>query len=85
MELDRVVVEYYRIVSGKGLVRYFRKGKRDFVPETKGGMTICKLILEDGREITGVANCSKKDNFNYRLGYRIAVGRAEKIYNNLVT
>lgn len=61
------------------LAPYSRTLKR-FYPESKGGETECHLVLRDGTEIVGVAQCSLKDNFCYRIGREIALGRALKKY-----
>jgi hypothetical protein len=59
------------------LYRYKRNFKT-FVPSCKGGLTICRLVLDNGDEIIGTAHCNLVDNFNYRLGRKIAHGRALK-------
>ena len=46
-------------------------------PYERGGMTQCNLIDEGGSVVgVGIAVCSWADNFNYRIGRAIAVGRA---------
>ena len=42
----------------------------------RGGMTVVQVRTPDGEELEGVALCSSKDNFNCRLGVKIALGRA---------
>ena len=58
-----------------------------FYPATKGGKTevTIQVFDEHGDPVTkfvGVANCSLKDNFCYKLGREIATGRAEKQLEN---
>ena len=52
------------------------------VPNSKGGMVICELLMknEDGTYdmVFGVADCSYADNFCYKIGREIALGRAKK-------
>ncbi|MHC4748338.1 MAG: hypothetical protein ACYTFW_00555 [Planctomycetota bacterium] len=46
-------------------------------PMPRGGMTVCEVLDADGNLIVeGRAICSLADNFNYRLGREIALGRA---------
>ena len=59
---------------------YHRSGedKSNWQPHGRGGITYCQLV-EDGEVVAqGVAYCSPKDNFCYRVGRDIARGRAEK-------
>jgi len=67
----------------KFVIRYFRghgfgpsaKG----IPASRGGMTCCDIYDDEGiRLASGRASCSFADNFNYKTGRDIAVGRAEK-------
>jgi hypothetical protein len=41
-----------------------------------GGLTIAQVKHKDGRETEGQARCSIKDNFNRKLGVKIALNRA---------
>ncbi|MFA5166604.1 MAG: hypothetical protein WC449_04960 [Candidatus Paceibacterota bacterium] len=89
MKVIRVIYEHWRypeqnnkrntdnLYTSDRLYRYKRNFKT-FVPSGRGGMTICRLVLEDGREFVGVAHCNTIDNFNYRLGRKIAFGRVWK-------
>lgn len=43
-----------------------------------GGRTVCMITLADGKEIHGVAECSRKDGYNKKIGRDIALGRALK-------
>jgi len=42
----------------------------------RGGRTIVQVRTPEGQELEGVAVCSTKDNFNRRMGVKIALGRA---------
>ena len=64
---------------------YHRSGKdkSDWQPHGRGGITYCQLV-EDGEVVAqGVAYCSPKDNFCYRVGRDIARGRAEREYRRM--
>ena len=46
-------------------------------PLPRGGVTTCRLVTEDGAVVSeAVARCSRRDNFNKRLGRSISLGRA---------
>ena len=44
-------------------------------PDTKGGSTQVIIDSPNGEHFDGVAICSKKENYNKKLGVRIAIGR----------
>ena len=44
-------------------------------PDSKGGSTEVVIDSPDGRHFHGVAICSKKENYNKKLGVKIALGR----------
>lgn len=46
--------------------------------ETKGGKTVVDLRAPDGSEFSAEAECSKKENFNRKMGLQIALNRALK-------
>lgn len=92
MKVVRTIYEHYRFPQENEYnldfgylpsrnYRYKRNFKT-FEPSCKGGVTICRLVLDDGEEIIGVAHCNKtdKNNFSYRLGRKIAYGRAHKVF-----
>ena len=45
--------------------------------------TKIELTSPDEKDFSGTAFCSKGDNYNRKLGNRIALGRALKKYKNL--
>lgn len=64
--------------SGKFL-RYHR-GRSSWKPTERGGATFCFVYDENGEICAhGLAECSVKDAFCYRLGREIARGRALKM------
>lgn len=44
-------------------------------PDTKGGSTQIVVDSPSGEHYEGLAICSKKENYNKKLGVRIALGR----------
>ena len=59
------------------LCRYYTRGHNTIVPLPRGGKTICEIFNQKNALIaSGEAHCSMRDNFNYRIGRRIAQGRA---------
>ena len=88
------VISHYRVPqsSYKGqtrgrpspvvLHRYYRgdgfHSLADMKPCSRGGMTFCDIF--DGEKLVaiGTAKCSYADNFDYKIGRDIAIGRAEK-------
>lgn len=50
----------------------------DKITQLSDKFTRIELRTPDGKEFVGVSYCSKKDNFNRKLGNRIALGRALK-------
>ncbi|MDV3427703.1 MAG: hypothetical protein LIR50_11885 [Bacillota bacterium] len=42
----------------------------------RGKNTICKVLGADGRVYTGVAKCNSTDKFDYNVGAKIAIDRA---------
>lgn len=87
----KVRIRHYRTLIGKngsvmGLTRYQRKNReckqdifdRGFQIGQFGGQTVAELTMPDGSMSVGEARVFHKDNYNYRLGTAIAVGRALK-------
>ena len=69
---SRDLVKYVR---GEG----FRIGSfKNVRPSSKGGQVCCCIGDETGTMGYGIADCSYADNFCYRVGIQIALGRAKK-------
>lgn len=49
---------------------------RPIDPDTKGGSTEIVIDSPDGKHYHGISICSKKDNYNKKMGVRIAIGRS---------
>ena len=45
-------------------------------PDSKGGSTQVVIDSPDGQHYQGLAICSKKENYNKKMGVRIALGRS---------
>lgn len=45
------------------------------VPKERGGCTVVELTKDD-KTVTGLAVCSDNDNYNKKIGVKIAIGRA---------
>lgn len=44
--------------------------------KARGGRTVVEVTTPEGITLVGMARCSRNENFNKRLGVRIALGRA---------
>jgi len=56
----------------------YTRDNKPFDPHERGGITTCEIV-DDGEVVAqGVAYCSPKDAFCYRVGRAIAGGRAAK-------
>ncbi len=81
----RTVFRHYRYEDEGDILVHYRRSKDDdgkplcrWEPSPRGGMTICFQVASDNALVyAGVALCSPRDNFSYRVGRRIAQGRAE--------
>lgn len=79
----RVRVQHSRYLRNGALIPMreyytkFTKEERESHPiDPRGGFTFIELETPDGKDIKTRADCSQKDNFNYEMGRRIALGRA---------
>ena len=84
MNISRIYYKHYRYkhnmpvsVHDVGL-RHYTQGKTKWQPACRGGKTECHLVLDNDTEIVGVAECSPKDAFVYKVGRDISLGRAMK-------
>ena len=66
-------VHLHHYVRGEG----FASISGRMSPRSKGGKVICTITTKDGEEHAGEAYCSCSDNFCYKLGREISLGRAE--------
>lgn len=74
---NSMTVEELRRSGYKIRVHHHRR-KNDEGINARGGKTVVEVTTPDGRTLIGVARCSRRENFNKRLGVRIALGRALK-------
>lgn len=73
-------VHLHHYVRGEG----FASISGRMSPRSKGGKVICTITTKDGEEHAGEAYCSCSDNFCYKLGREISLGRAEDKRRNEV-
>jgi len=83
-----MTVEELRNNGYKVRVHHHRKMTRtldgsSMVACARGGRTVIEVTTPDGTNLVGSSRCSRKENFNKRLGVKIALGRALKGANNV--
>lgn len=71
----KVRVSHQRYYANYLLARH-KAGKLINHLTAKGGMTLVELTSPTGINVLGCARCSKKDNFNRKMGLNVALGRA---------
>lgn len=76
---------HYRVVKGKDeLSRWFKPFRDEignrvhpgYIPDERGGLTICVIKKDDKVISWGLAECSKKDSFCYATGRNLSYERA---------
>lgn len=72
---------HYRYEEDSDSLKEYSRRLKQFRPATRGGITICTIKGENGL-YAGASFCSRKDNFCYSLGRKIALGRALKNYDH---
>ena len=70
-------VERLRKSGFKVRVKHYRLTNQDGI-KSRGCKTVVEVTTPDGETLVGMARCSRNENFNKRLGVRIALGRAFK-------
>jgi hypothetical protein len=70
----KVRVLHSRIYDGKLSYQKLLFNLSD--PEPKGGYTKVVIDSPNGEHFVGDATCSSNDNYNKKLGLRIAIGRS---------
>lgn len=73
--MDYATVEGLRASGYKVRVMHTRKPNSGGV-NARGGKTIVEVTTPEGVTLVGISRCSRKENFNKKLGVRIALGRA---------
>ena len=62
-----------------GLAYHYQPGNGNGEPSPRGGYTFCYVYDQDKNLVSmGLAECSPKDSFNYKIGRDISRGRALK-------
>ena len=80
VKIEKVWYKHYRLPQeqDKEKIYPYSRGKMDWIPACRGGLTACTILDENGNEFYAEAECSLKDNFVYATGRKIAYGRALK-------
>lgn len=71
---NRLYNGYHKWQVGAVESAKYRCGPID--PDPKGGSTEIVIDSPDGKHFHGLAICSKKENYNKKMGVRIALGRS---------
>jgi len=78
----KVKIHHYRVKSNDLSKHFSLKDITDSsLINGKGGKTQVFLTSLDKKEYVGTSYCNGNDNFNYKLGVKIALGRLQKITN----
>lgn len=72
---NRMTIEELRKSGYKIRVHHHRKAGTEGI-NARGGKTVVEVTTPDGTTLVGMSRCSRKENFNKRMGVRIALGRA---------
>lgn len=72
----QITVSYLRKNGYKVAVIHHRKKDKDGTVKPKGGRTVLIIDSPTGEHFEGVAKCSNEDNYDKKLGIRIALGRS---------
>lgn len=67
-------VESLRKMGWRVRVMHHRKYTPSGI-NARGGKTVVEVTLPDGRDLVGISRCSRSENFDKRLGVRIALNR----------
>jgi hypothetical protein len=66
------------IIGRHGEAFHFQRGTSQWTPMPRGGYTRCYVYDQDYLMATGLAECSPRDSFCYKIGRDISRGRALK-------
>ena len=72
-----MTIEDLRRAGYKIRVHHHRKLNTEGI-NARGGKTVVEVTTPDGTTLVGMSRCSRRENFNKRMGVRIALGRAMK-------
>lgn len=73
-----VNIYHFRRQSHNGIPWRYYRNKSDWKPLNNGGSTMVYLNKDNKTVSEGIAYCSDSDQFNYKIGVSIALGRAIK-------
>ena len=72
--MNHITVSFLRQSGYKVAVRHHRNYNNN-VTSPKGGMTEIIIDSPHGEHFEGISKCCDQDNYNKKLGVRIALGR----------
>ena len=75
----KVKVLHHRLYNGEYCYGSYYRTR---LPDCKGGFTKVIIDSPSGEHFEGEAKCSDKDNYNKKLGVRIALGRCGLNFNS---
>lgn len=71
-----LTVSYLRRSGYKVAVHHHRKRDKNGIILPKGGKTVLVIDSPHGEHFEGSSKCSNEDNYDKKLGIRIALGRS---------
>lgn len=78
--MHQLTVSFLR-KSGYKVAVFHSRNKKNGIISPKGGKTTLIIDSPHGEHFEGVSVCSKEDNYNKKLGIRIALGRSGVVEN----
>lgn len=72
----QITVSYLRKNGYKVAVIHHRNKDKNGTVKPKGGKTVLIIDSPIGEHFEGTAKCSNEDNYDKKLGIRIALGRS---------
>jgi hypothetical protein len=74
--MHHITVSFLRKSGYKVAVLHSRKYDKDGIKKPKGGKTTVIIDSPHGEHFEGTSVCCNEDNYNKKLGVRIALGRS---------
>lgn len=72
------VRHFRRVGDNPNFLTMYDIRESGLTPSPQGGRTEVSIEMPDGSSVSGVAECSDRDNYNRNIGRLIATGRALK-------
>lgn len=74
--MQHLTVGFLRSIGYKIAVHHHRRKDKDGTYKPKGGKTVLIIDSPHNEHFEGTAVCSNSDNYDKKLGVRIALGRS---------